>query len=86
MEGIDRVPAQTEMLPLLLRVLDARAMTGSEAQRKLLLGHATLLAYCLRWQDFRARACARQPHPPAYFGSSGGWTLPPSAERHCLRM
>ncbi len=45
---------QVEMLPLLLRVMDARAMTGSEAQRKLLLGNATLLAYCLRWQEFRA--------------------------------
>jgi hypothetical protein len=56
-------PTQAEMLPLLLRVLDARAMTGSEAQRKLLLGHATLLAYCLRWQDFRARARARLPRP-----------------------
>lgn len=51
------------MLPLLLRVLNARAMTGSEAQRKLLLGNATLLAYCLRWQEFRARAL---PLPQLY--------------------
>ena len=49
------------MLPLLLRVLDARAMTGSEAQRKLLLGHATLLAYCLRWQEFRVCPWACSP-------------------------
>ena len=47
--------AQVEMLPPLLCVLDARAMTGSEAQRKLLLGNATLLAYCMRWQEFRVR-------------------------------
>ena len=43
------------MLPPLLRVLDACAMTGSEAQRKLLLSNATLLAYCMRWQEFRVR-------------------------------
>jgi hypothetical protein len=63
------------MLPLLLRVLDARAMTGSEAQRKLLLGHATLLAYCLRWQDFRARARRRLPNPDACYESIAGLSL-----------
>jgi hypothetical protein len=44
---------QTELLPHLLRVMDVKIMTGSEGQRKLTLGNATILAYCLRWAEFR---------------------------------
>lgn len=47
---------QTELLPQLLRVMDVKLMTGSEGQRKLMLGNATILAYCLRWPEFRVRA------------------------------
>ena len=54
-------------------------MTGSEAQRKLLLGNATLLAYCLRWQEFRVR----RPLAPKIF-----WLYIPSGSglysRDCL--
>ena len=51
--------AQVELLPQLLRMMDVKTMTGSEGQRKLTLGNATILAYCLRWAGFRvsAEAC-----------------------------
>ena len=45
--------AQVELLPQLLRMMDVKTMTGSEGQRKLTLGNATILAYCLRWAGFR---------------------------------
>ncbi|KAK9917870.1 hypothetical protein WJX75_009092 [Coccomyxa subellipsoidea] len=44
-----------ELLPQLLRAMDVKLMTGSEGQRKLTLGNATILAYCLRWPEFRVR-------------------------------
>ncbi len=44
---------QMELLPHLLKVMDVNIMTGSEGQRKLTLGNATILAYCLRWAEFR---------------------------------
>lgn len=47
---------QVELLPQLLRMMDVKTMTGSEGQRKLTLGNATILAYCLRWAGFRVRA------------------------------
>ncbi len=50
---------QPELLPQLLRVMDVKLMTGSEGQRKLMLGNATILAYCLRWPEFRVRSVAR---------------------------
>lgn len=46
---------KTELLPHLLKVMDVNIMTGSEGQRKLTLGNATILAYCLRWAEFRVR-------------------------------
>ena len=46
---------QVELLGQLLRVMDVRIQTGSEGQRKLTLGNATILAYCLRWPEFRVR-------------------------------
>ena len=46
---------QPELLPQLLRAMDVKLMTGSEGQRKLTLGNATILAYCLRWPEFRVR-------------------------------
>ena len=45
--------AQVELLPQLLKMMDVKTMTGSEGQRKLTLGNATILAYCLRWAGFR---------------------------------
>lgn len=48
--------AQVELLPQLLRMMDVKTMTGSEGQRKLTLGNATILAYCLRWAGFRVSA------------------------------
>ena len=47
---------QVELLPQLLRMMDVKTMTGSEGQRKLTLGNATILAYCLRWAGFRVSA------------------------------
>ena len=44
-----------ELLPQLLKMMDVKTMTGSEGQRKLTLGNATILAYCLRWAGFRVR-------------------------------
>ncbi len=52
--------AQAELLPQLLRVMDVKLMTGSEGQRKLMLGNATILAYCLRWPEFRVRPSSVQ--------------------------
>lgn len=46
---------QPELLPQLLRAMDVKLMTGSEGQRKLMLGNATILAYCLRWPEFRVQ-------------------------------
>lgn len=46
---------QVELLPQLLKMMDVKTMTGSEGQRKLTLGNATILAYCLRWAGFRVR-------------------------------
>lgn len=51
------VRAQHELLGHLLRVMDVGIMTGSEGQRKLTLGNATILAYCLRWPEFRVGCC-----------------------------
>ena len=51
-----------ELLPQLLRMMDVKTMTGSEGQRKLTLGNATILAYCLRWAGFRVRAASRRHH------------------------
>ena len=48
--------AQVELLPQLLKMMDVKTMTGSEGQRKLTLGNATILAYCLRWAGFRVCA------------------------------
>lgn len=48
---------QAELLGALLRVMDVRIQTGSEGQRKLTLGNATILAYCLRWPEFRVSPC-----------------------------
>lgn len=44
-----------ELLPQLLKMMDVKTMTGSEGQRKLTLGNATILAYCLRWAGFRVK-------------------------------
>ena len=57
---------QVELLGQLLRVMDVRIQTGSEGQRKLTLGNATILAYCLRWPEFRVR---RAPPSVACRGS-----------------
>ena len=46
---------QVELLPQLLKMMDVKTMTGSEGQRKLTLGNATILAYCLRWAGFRVK-------------------------------
>lgn len=46
---------QVELLPQLLKMMEVTTMTGSEGQRKLTLGNATILAYCLRWAGFRVR-------------------------------
>ena len=46
-----------ELLPQLLKMMDVKTMTGSEGQRKLTLGNATILAYCLRWAGFRVSPC-----------------------------
>ena len=53
------ISMQVELLPQLLRMMDVKTMTGSEGQRKLTLGNATILAYCLRWAGFRVRAPTR---------------------------
>ena len=41
--------------------MDVGIMTGSEGQRKLTLGNATILAYCLRWPEFRV-GCLHSVH------------------------
>ncbi|BDA48480.1 hypothetical protein COCOBI_12-1590 [Coccomyxa sp. Obi] len=53
---------KAELLPQLLRVMDVKLMTGSEGQRKLMLGNATILAYCLRWPEFRDEFVRRGGH------------------------
>ena len=53
-EGVLNV-TQVELLPQLLKMMEVTTMTGSEGQRKLTLGNATILAYCLRWAGFRVR-------------------------------
>ena len=58
---------QGELLGALLRVMEGHFQTGSEGQRKLTLGNATILAYCLRWPEFRVgplcQPVGRAPDP-----------------------
>ena len=44
----------------LLKMMEVTTMTGSEGQRKLTLGNATILAYCLRWAGFRVKLISMQ--------------------------